>query len=346
MMNRGPFLALLSAALFGISPVLIKIMIGEVPPLLMAGLLYIGSGIGLLGLGFALRKPILAPLKNLNPRQQKRLIGAIISGGIVAPVCLTMGISYGSAFEVSALLNLETVATTFIAWLVFHEHVGRRVWIGKALVVAGAVIVSVQFSSSRVSLAALWILSACLFWGIDNNLTRDIEDLPPIVLAGVKGLGAGIFNTTLGWMFGGTAALGWRLAGVLGIGAVSFGLSLVLFVQALRIIGSARTSTYFASGPFMGMVLSVLLLGDHPATYQWMASLLMAAGVWALYRERHEHGHTHESAGHSHRHVRDEHHQHEHDGTEGPEPHEHFHVHQPLTHSHPHLPDIHHRHRH
>ena len=259
---------------------------------------------------------------------------------------ISCGILYSPAFQVSALLNLETVATTLIAWFIFHEHVSRRVWLGKILIVLGALSISVSQSNSFLSASAIFVAVACVFWGIDNNLTREIEDMPPSLLAGIKGLCAGLFNILLALILRQTSQALSGIALTVIIGALSYGLSLVLFVYALRKIGASRTATYFATGPFIGMLVAVVFLGERPPFLHWAAGFFMLAGIYALYRESHEHLHTHEPQAHSHLHIHDEHHQHEHDGTEGLEPHEHLHDHIRLTHSHPHLPDIHHRHQH
>jgi drug/metabolite transporter (DMT)-like permease len=346
--TTAPAIALLSAALFGISPTLSKAILGEMSPVFLAGLLYLGSGIGL-GVHQLFRsRQALQDLRRLTVAQRVKLVGAIVTGGVLAPICLAYGIQRGTAFEVALLLNFETVATTLLAWLFFHEYIGARVWFGKALVLAGAALVSLAPGpEGALSPSGLLVLGACFLWGLDNNLTRDIDELPPSLLAGVKGLAAGAFNVALAACLRHEAPVsGMQVAGTLGIGAVSYGLSLVLFVMALRQIGASRTSTYFAIGPFFGMLAAIAFLGERPATVQWLASVLMAAGAWALFRERHEHEHTHEALSHRHRHVHDEHHRHEHDGSEGPEPHDHLHAHAPLTHSHVHWPDMHHRHGH
>jgi drug/metabolite transporter (DMT)-like permease len=309
--------------------------------------LYLGSGVGLQLILLFQRQGTLVDLKKLSVLHRWKLAGAVLCGGILAPLLLTFGIKTGTAFEVSLLLNLETVATTIIAWLAFHEHIGRRVWIGKALLLVGAAVITIQPGGDLLfSKSALLILGACLFWGIDNNLTRDVDELPPKVLASVKGWIAGSFNVSLALSLGRVSANTTQILGSLSIGAFSYGLSLVLFIHALRTIGSARASTYFASGPFFGMVAALLLLGERPPAYQWISAVMMGLGLWALYGENHEHAHQHEPLRHSHLHTHDEHHQHLHRGNEGPEPHEHEHEHESLTHSHPHLPDIHHRHRH
>jgi drug/metabolite transporter (DMT)-like permease len=346
-MYSGQFLAILSAALFGISPVLCKLMIGDMSPALLAGLLYLGSGIGLLILLLFQGKNPVVELKRLPSRHRLALLGSVVSGGIVAPLFLAYGIKFGSASEVSILLNFETVATTLIAWLVFKEQVGIGVWGGKACILLGSFLVILRSEGAfAFSIAGLLIILACFFWGIDNNLTRDIEEMPATVLASIKGLCSGTFNIVLALIFSSGAVTVHQVMGALLIGAMSYGLSLVCFIESLRRIGSARTSTYFAVGPFIGTLLAILVLGERPPAMFWFATLCMFAGILFLYREMHSHLHTHTMLSHSHSHIHDEHHQHEHADSSITEPHEHHHVHEPVSHSHVHWPDIHHRHQH
>lgn len=349
MNQKGAALALLAAILFGVSPTLVKSMIGGMSPVLLAGLLYFGSGIGLLVIVFKTRKSAIAEVKALTRRQRLKLQGSILFGGILGPLCLAYGIKYATAAEVSLLLNFETVTTTVIAALVFREHVSLRVWLANALLVIGAVFITTHLEfrgELRGSFSALIVLAACLFWGIDNNLTRDIDTLSPTVLATFKGLVAGVFNIFLGLSLGAELTTLSQTLGILTIGALSYGLSLVLFIQALRSLGSSRTGAYFASGPFFGMLFAIVLLGERPLTIQWLAAFVMALGLVALFRETHDHLHEHELITHRHEHVHDEHHQHMHTESHGPEPHVHTHTHEPIIHAHWHLPDIHHRHEH
>ncbi|QXE90984.1 DMT family transporter [Geomonas subterranea] len=338
---------MLSAALFGVSPVFCKLLIGDMSPLLLAGLLYLGSGVGLQALLLVQRKSSRAELRLLSPGHRLKLVGAVISGGIVAPVCLAFGIKYGTASEVSLLLNLETVATTLIAWLVFREYIGPYVWSGKVLILVGAGLVVLKTQGGlSFSLSGLLVVIACIFWGIDNNLTRDVDEISSTVLASVKGLAAGLFSIVLALVFTTGVATPGQIAGALSVGALSYGLSLVLFVEALRQIGAARTATFFAVGPFFGTLLAVALLGERPPAAYWYATVLMLAGILLLYVEVHGHRHTHEELAHGHPHRHDEHHDHDHPEGERAEPHDHFHVHRPVTHSHVHWPDQHHRHEH
>ncbi len=346
-MYSGQFLAILSAALFGVSPVLCKLVIGDMSPALLAGLLYLGSGVGLLILLLFQGKNPVEELKRLPYKHRLALFGSVISGGIVAPMFLAYGIKFGTASEVSLLLNFETVATTLIAWLVFKEYVGLGVWVGKAFILLGSFLVILKSEGTfAFSIAGLLIILACCFWGIDNNLTRDIEEMSATVLASIKGLCAGAFNIMLALIFSTGTPTASQVTGSLLIGAISYGVSLVCFIESLRRIGSARTSTYFAVGPFIGTFLAVLVFGERPLMIFWFAALCMVAGILFLYREMHSHLHTHTMLSHSHPHIHDEHHQHEHADTSTAEPHEHHHIHNPVIHSHVHWPDIHHRHQH
>jgi drug/metabolite transporter (DMT)-like permease len=347
MAKNGLHTALLSAILFGVSPVACKAIVGDMPAALLAGLLYLGSGVGLAGVIFWQTTPVLAAFQTLSFRQWVNFIGAIVAGGVAAPLFLAYGIRTGTATEVSLLLNFEAVTTTLLAWIIFHEHVGFRVWVGKLLIIAAsALVVLAGKEGISLSVPGLSVLAACLFWGVDNNLTREIESLPAIVLASVKGLSAGVFNVLLSLVVSNGSASALQISGALVIGALSYGASLVLFIHALRQIGTARTSTWFAAGPFIGTLLSVLLLGERPPVEYWLAALIMLSGMFFLYGETHRHPHTHDAIAHGHKHIHDEHHQHEHEDGNGNEPHEHHHSHRVITHSHVHWPDIHHRHSH
>lgn len=350
-MNRphhiGPIMAVVSAALFGVSPVLVKVAVGELHPVFLAALLYFGSSAGLLIFRFFQKNGSLSELTALSQRQRGMLFGSVLSGGILAPICLVYGIREATAFEASVLLNLETVVTTLIAWLIFHENVGSRVWIGKSFLLFGALLIAV---TPKIGLSfspgGIYLIAASIFWAVDNNLTREVDTLSPSILGTFKSLTSATFMGILAWLIGGTQGEWGSVGETLLIGALSYGLSLVLFIESLRKLGASRTSTYFAINPFFGMIFALLFLGEHPKAIQWVSAFVMLIGIILLYFEHHEHSHTHEPLAHRHRHIHDEHHQHAHDGTEGPEPHEHFHIHDPITHNHVHSPDIHHRHTH
>lgn len=346
-MKIGILLAILSAALFGASTPLAKIMLGGVDPWMMAGLLYLGAGIGLAAVHLsrnALRlPPIEAPLRRSDVPW---LAAVIVAGGILGPVFLMFGLARTDAAGASLLLNLEGLATMGIAWLVFRENVDRRLLLGAFAILAGAALLSWQGRAS-LDWGAVLIVAACVSWGIDNNLTRKLSSADPVQIAMLKGLVAGAVNLTLALIQG--AALpgtGTILAAGM-VGFLGYGVSLALFVLGLRHLGTARTGAYFSLAPFIGALLALTLL-DEPLTIRLiMAGSLMAVGLWLHLTERHEHEHTHDAFEHEHRHTHDEHHQHQH-GSDDPlgEPHSHWHQHKPLVHRHPHYPDLHHRHRH
>ncbi|WGJ15938.1 EamA family transporter [Methylocapsa sp. D3K7] len=346
-MKTGVLLALLSAALFGASTPLAKIVLGSVDPWTMAGLLYLGAGLGLAVVHIsrkALRVPAVeAPLRRGDVPW---LAAVIVAGGIVGPVFLMFGLARTDAAGASLLLNLEGVATMGIAWVVFREYVDRRLLLGAFAILSGAALLSWQGGAS-LDWGALLIAAACVSWGIDNNLTRKLSSADPVQIAMIKGLVAGTVNLTLALAQG--AALpdtGTILAAGV-VGFLGYGVSLALFVLGLRYLGTARTGAYFSLAPFIGALLSLFLL-DEPLTVRLVAAgSLMVAGLWLHLTERHEHEHAHEALEHEHRHTHDAHHKHPHlpSDPQG-EPHSHWHQHKPLVHRHPHYPDLHHRHGH
>ena len=349
-MQRGIIQALVAAALFGASTPLVKDLLGNVNPLLLAGLLYAGSGAGL-ALTIVGRKlsspPASAPIM---PRREEWLWlgGAILFGGVFGPVGLTYGLLTTSASSASLLLNLEAVFTALLAWLLFGENYGKRVVLGMLAIVGGGVLLALAPGTVFESpFGWLLIALACLCWALDNNLTRKVSASDPLVIASLKGLVAGAVNLALASVLGLALPPPGAIGAAALVGFLGYGVSLVLFVLALRHLGSARTGAYFSVAPFFGAVLAVLLQGDAVTAQLVGAGLLMAAGVWLHLTERHEHVHAHEPQEHSHAHIHDEHHRHPHpDGWDGREPHTHRHAHARLVHSHPHYPDVDHRHRH
>jgi drug/metabolite transporter (DMT)-like permease len=262
---------------------------------------------------------------------------------------LMIGLTLTPASTAALLLNLEGLATMGIAWLVFREHVDRRLLLGAFAILAGAILLSWDGRNSGIGVGwgTLAIAGACLFWGIDNNLTRKLSAADPVQIAAVKGLIAGAVNLALSLLQGSAMPSASVLLGAGLVGLAGYGFSLVLFVLALRHLGTGRTGAYFSTAPFVGAVLAIAMLGD-PVTLSLIgAAALMGVGVYLHVAERHEHEHQHAAIEHEHRHGHDEHHQHAH-GPEDPasEPHTHRHRHLPTTHKHPHFPDLHHRHSH
>jgi drug/metabolite transporter (DMT)-like permease len=342
--NPGVQAALAAALLFGAGTPAAKLLLGEVSPWLLAGLLYLGSGVGL-GLYRVIRR---APRVRLTRAEWLPLAGAVLFGGMAGPVLLMFGLSGMPASGASLLLNAEGVATALLAWFVFRENFDRRIALGMAAIVAGAVVLSIptgaEFGSAWPSLA---ILAACVCWGIDNNLTRKVALTDATWLAAVKGGVAGPVNLSLAFLLGASLPPVWSIAAAMGVGLLAYGVSLVLFIVAMRHVGTARAGAYFSIAPFFGALLAVVL-GESVTIPLAIAALLMAFGVWLHLTERHEHEHTHEAVTHDHWHRHDDgHHDHEHDEPVAPGVrHRHSHTHEAVTHRHEHYPDSHHRHRH
>lgn len=350
-LQRYAFAALAAALLFGASTPLAKSLLGEMSPLVLAGLLYLGSGAGLGALlllrHFTTRSRRAQVEAPITRKDLPWLAGAVLAGGIAAPVALLWGLSGTPASSASLLLNFEGVITVFVAAAAFHEQVGRRVWLAALIMVAGGMLLAYDPRASLgLSPRALTIVAACALWAIDNNLTRKISGSDPVQITAIKGVVAGTVNVSLSLAAGDALPGASVIGGALVLGFAAYGVSLVLFILALRHLGSARTGSHFGTAPFIGAALAIPLLGETVTLTLILSTLLMALATWLVLTETHEHEHTHERLIHAHRHVHDEHHRHAHDGSEEREPHSHSHVHEPLTHAHPHLPDLHHRHRH
>ncbi len=348
--NRSVAWALLAALLFGASTPMAKQLVGSLSPLLLAGLLYLGSGLGLTLI--RLIRDRRWARSGLSRAEWPWLLGAIVFGGMLAPNALMFGLRHTPGADASLLLNLEAVLTALIAWLVFRENADRRIVLGMFAIVAGGLVLAWPESADRVPdpggvSGPLAIALACLCWAVDNNMTRKVANSDALFIAGTKGLIAGGVNTVLALGLGERLpdsgnALWAMLAGLTGYGA-----SLVLFVLALRGLGAARSGAYFSTAPFIGAAVSLLLLDEPAPPSFWAAAGLMALGVWLHLTERHEHEHVHEAVEHTHRHVHDEHHPHLHpDGVEGGPAHTHRHRHARLQHQHPHYPDTDHQHAH
>jgi len=336
--------ALIAAVAFGLSAPLSKLLLDVVSPLFLAGLLYLGAGL-FLGLTRLVWRRHPRAGRRLTPRDRGILAVVVLVGGVLAPPLLLWGLARSPAAETALLLNLEVVFTALLAGLVFGEHLGPRVAIGAGVMALGGVALGWTSKGLGINAAAGVVALACLFWALDNNLTRLIADSDPLLIVEVKGLVAGSVNTFLAILIGES----WPTPRTIGLGmtlgAVSYGTSLVLFILAMRDLGAARAGAYFATAPFFGAA-GGLALGEPPTAGLLVAAALMAGATWLLVHERHSHRHRHEGTTHSHRHVHDAHHEHAHDGSEGPEPHDHPHPTGPLEHEHPHTPDIHHDHGH
>jgi drug/metabolite transporter (DMT)-like permease len=349
-LSVGIVYALGAAVLFGASTPFSKLLLSTVQPVLLAALLYLGSGCGLtLWLWLA---PWLtgktsqeAPLKRAD---LPWLAGAVLSGGVVGPLLLVLGLAATPAADASLLLNLEGVLTALLAWFVFKENFDRRIALGMACITGGGILISwTGTPSGGVPWGSLGVAGACLAWGIDNNLTRKASAGNPLQIAAIKGLVAGGVNLVIAFAAGARLPESSTVIAASAVGLLGYGVSLTCFVLALRHLGTARTGAYFSLAPFVGAGLSLLIFREGFSLAFLAAAALMGLGVWLHLTERHEHMHEHEEMFHEHRHVHDEHHQHAHGPDDPPgEPHSHPHFHPAMRHSHPHYPDIHHRHKH
>jgi drug/metabolite transporter (DMT)-like permease len=348
-MTRAIVYALASAALFGASTPLAKLLLSEIAPVLLAAVLYLGSGLGLAVWlafrGLVSTREASAPMPKAD---WPWLAGAIVAGGVAGPLLLMYGLALTAGSTASLLLNLETVLTAVLAWVVFRENVDRRVFLGMLSIVAGGVLLSWEQMPRAGNIAGpLLIAAACLAWAVDNNLTRKVSGGDAIKIACLKGLAAGSMNLLIALGAGASLPAPPVLYAAAAVGLLGYGVSLVLFIIGLRHLGTARTAAYFSVAPFFGAALALLVLSEQATLPFWIAAALMALGVWLHVTERHVHSHEHQPMAHNHAHVHDEHHRHEHEfAWDGSEPHVHPHRHDRLVHAHPHYPDLHHRHEH
>lgn len=344
--------AIFAAVLFGISTPLSKVLLGSIEPVTLASLLYLGSGIGLV-LFQLIRHLTIRPTKNeasLSRKDIPWLIGAIAFGGVLAPIILMVSLQATPASTASLLLNFEGVATTLIALLVFKENIGKGVGIAVILITLSSIILSWDFSNHwGISIGVMGVILACVCWGIDNNLTRNISSKNPYTIVAIKGISAGLFSLFLSLLIGNQLPeLKIAMLAML-LGFFSYGLSIVLFVLAMRNLGSARTSALFGTAPFIGAILSFILFRSIPGILFMIAFPIMISGTILLMKDKHGHYHNHEPMIHEHKHTHnDGHHYHIH--CEIPDfmdiSHSHMHEHEALEHTHAHMPDINHRHGH
>lgn len=342
MVRSGVIRCLVAAALFGASAPAASRLAGEMPTLVLAGLLYVGAGLAVVPA--VVRRP---PSSGALGREWRRVTVAVVAGGAIGPALLVAGLARTTAATASILLNLELAATVALAALVFHEHLGRRVVIGAAVVTAAGLVL-VWEPGLGLSAGALLIAAACVAWGFDNGVTARIDQLAPEHVVLAKGAVAGVANLALGLALtdGAGAVTAGQVAVALVIGAGGYGLSITLWVTGARELGAARGQIIFATAPFIGAVVAWVVLGEAATVAQGIALALAAIGVGIALDSAHEHRHSHDLVEHNHEHRHDDgHHGHLHD----PMPvgrHSHPHRHDPVEHVHPHLPDLHHRHAH
>ncbi len=342
-----PFIlqALTAAIFFGASAPIAKLLLGDdIAPIYLAAFLYLGSGTGTFLFRLTQRiqsKNVEADIKSPDIRW---LAGAIISGGILAPIILMISLQNTPASTASLLLNFEGVGTTVIALLFFKEAIGRRAWTAIIVITLASIFLSTNFNEGfGISLGALGIILACVLWGMDNNFTRNISGKDPLAIVAWKGLVAGTFSFFLAFFLGNQLPSLKIILGTLVLGFISYGLSTILFIRSMRGLGAARTSALYGTAPLAGVLLSIIIFGEFPSFFFIIAAILMIGGALLLINENHEHTHIHTAMihEHSHSHVDSAH---GHDDSKGV--HSHEHEHPAEEHEHGHMPDIHHRHGH
>ena len=341
-----PFLlGLLAALFFGAATPASKALLNNFHPFTLAGLLYLGAVVGVLPL--LLRKGAVRSPFALGKKNGRRLLGAILLGGVAGPVLLLFGLKAASATSVSMWLNLELIATALLGNWFFKEQLGLRGWVGVAGTVGAAALLSWGEGMPGVW-AVLLVTGGCFCWGFDNHFTALIDGIRPAEVTLWKGLVAGVVNLGIGISLSGEVGTGLGIGLSLGVGAFAYGLSIVLYIMSAQLLGATRAQMVFASAPFFGVALSAVVLGESISFLQvGAAALLLVSLVFLFLKDRHYHEHTHEDLEHDHWHRHDDgHHTHEHEGEPASLWHCHSHRHEPVTHAHPHWPDLHHRHKH
>lgn len=337
--------ALLAALFFGASAPLSKLLLGDVPPVLMAAFLYLGSGMGITLIKTLQKQKAEASLSRAD---LPWLAGAIIAGGVAAPIVLMISLQSTSASTASLLLNFEGVGTTLIALLAFKEAIGKRAWAAILAITLASIVLSTDFAKGvagwGLSPGALGVIGACVLWGLDNNFTRNISDKDPLAIVAWKGLLAGAFSLFLGLALGNQIPPLLTIATILLIGFGCYGLSTMLFIQSMRGLGAARTSALYGTAPLAGVLLSIVMFGEIPSVLFGVAALLAIGGALLLINENHSHFHKHAPLIHDHRHDHSDPAHAHHDSETGP--HAERHEHPAEAHDHDHSPDIHHRHGH
>ncbi len=342
--------ALLAAVLFGASAPLSKLLLGKIEPVLLAALMYLGGGAGLLLLR------VLRALYGRNTDTEARLgksdapwlAGSLLAGGVAAPIILLFSLRSTPASTASLLLNFEGVATALIAAAFFNEAVGRRVWTAVAFITGASALLSLDLGGVwGVSPGALGVLAACALWGLDNNFTRNVSAKDPVVIVIFKATGAGLFSLALALILSVPVPGPWPIVSAMILGFFSYGLSIVLFILSMRSLGAARTSALFGTGPFIGVIISFAVLKESPNILFLVSIPIMALGAALLLGEKHGHKHIHEAVVHEHRHHHEDgHHAHRHqEKVAAAHAHSHPHEHETAEHDHIHTPDIHHRHK-
>ncbi len=339
---HGSALALAAALLFGATTPIVKQFGSGVGAFATAVLLYAGAA---LGSGLPLRR---ASGHSLGRAQLGRIALVAIIGAALAPASLAWGLQHAGALAGSLILNLEAVFTVFLARALYREPIGRRVWLAVALMLSAGGLLAARAGAGGTSsaLGLLAITGATLGWALDNTLTRPLADFDPRAVVIRKTLGGAALSAVAALVLRDAWPAPVPAAGLLGCGAIGYGLSLRLYLRAQRTLGAARTGSLFAFAPFAGAVLAFCLGEREGGVLVAVAGALFGAAAYLHATESHEHRHAHGELEHEHAHGHDDgHHLHVHDPPVSGE-HTHVHRHEPTEHEHPHGAELHHRHGH
>lgn len=334
-------LALAAAFFFGVSTPLSKALINDLNPFLLAGLLYLGAGLGLSAYTLLRGGGLLPPPATLK---YKYIIGMIVFGGLLGPVLLMAAVKIAPAASVSIWLNMELVATAFLGHFLFRDHLDKRGWLSVALSLAAGILLSYSGGVAGFT-AGLLVALACFSWGLDNHFTALIDDLSPVQSTILKGLAAGTTNLLIGLALAGGAPALPAVGKALLVGFLCYGLSITFYISAAQKLGAVRSQLIFSVAPLFGVLLAVLALNETLSSVQLISGTLLFASVWLMLAEKHAHAHEHQETEHTHEHTHSDLH-HDHHGGAQEKPHTHLHKHAAAAHAHPHWPDLHHRHGH
>lgn len=278
--KRAAGFAILAAALYAVSSPVSKVLLQKIPPAMMAAFLYLGAGIGMLVFSIIRKKAGRGRKEQRLTRRELPYTAGMVLLDIAAPVFLMFGLRMTSAANASLLNNFEIVATSLIALLVFKEKISARLWAAIGLVTASSVILSVEdISSFSFSIGSVLILLACICWGFENNCTRMLSCKNPLEIVVIKGFGSGLGSLFLAFAAGERMTGVSYMAAALLLGFAAYGLSIFFYVYAQRELGAAKTSTYYAVAPFIGVLLSLVIFRELPPFSFFIALLVMIAGV-------------------------------------------------------------------
>lgn len=342
--KKAIFLALLAAALYGMSAPFSKLLLGDIEPLLLAALLYLGAAFGMVLIMLARKITGWTGEEGVLTLKDLPYVIAMVILDIIAPIALLYGLSVSSAATVSLLNNFEIVATSLIALLIFKENIGRQMWYAIFLITLATLLLSLDLNQAIIlNHGAILVLLATLAWGLENNCTKKLSIKDPLMVVLIKGTGSGLGALLLAIIFGELSATFITVVLGLLVGSLSYGMSIFFYIHAQRELGAARTSAYYAIAPFIGVIITLVMFKEFPSVQFYIALFMMMVGSYFAVTQRNNHQHHHKPIVHEHAHSHDDGH-HTHDNSSVT--HSHVHRHNAIDHQHEHTPDSHHNHRH